>query len=231
MSKTAIEWNVNGKMTKTPPTQGATYRLEHSRKGTCMVRVLEVEGDSVVVEVVNGTLQGLGAGSHRAPGDTLRVSSGLAMFTDPDGEMAEGHWNGKPVPVEQWGTDHLSTMTYIETVCVDQGGKIAPNKMRTKRSRILRGEVPMLSSLDLEMFGTLEEPETRLAGGKTLKRHDDWDCLDDLEAEGLVENLGTGMNPKLALTDAGWKLAGALRRARAEGKKYADIDAKAILAS
>jgi hypothetical protein len=44
----------------------------------------------------------------------------------------------------------------------------------------------------------------------------DFNALDKFEADGLIVNEGTGANPLLRLTDAGWRTAGALRRARAE---------------
>lgn len=55
--------------------------------------------------------------------------------------------------------------------------------------------------------------------------HDDYACLDDFEAAGLVQNVGSGANPRLWLTDKGWKMAGRLRRHKAEGGQWASFNA------
>jgi hypothetical protein len=41
---------------------------------------------------------------------------------------------------------------------------------------------------------------TRLRNDVELSDHDDWDCLDDAEAAGLIESAGTGINPTYKLT-------------------------------
>jgi len=52
---------------------------------------------------------------------------------------------------------------------------------------------------------------TRYKGGE-LKDHDDWDCVDDLELVGLLENAGTGLNPVFKLTALGRMVAAQLRQ-------------------
>jgi hypothetical protein len=46
---------------------------------------------------------------------------------------------------------------------------------------------------------------TRLKDGEQ-PNHDDWSCVEDFMALGLVEDDGTGLNPVLRFTDAGWDL-------------------------
>jgi hypothetical protein len=99
--------------------------------------------------------------------------------------------DGTPVPMELWGKDHRTTMLYLESRAVDYGGRIDPRMMRTGH------DFP-----------------TRLFNGDQLTGHDDWDCLNDAIAEGLlVEGLGT---VGVKLTDKGWEYAGNVRRLKAE---------------
>ena len=66
---------------------------------------------------------------------------------------------------------------------------------------------------------------TRLHGTRTgrvpqIKTHDDWDCLDDLEAAGLVEVLSL-VNGFVRMTENGLKTAHALREHKARGGVFA----------
>lgn len=119
-------------------------------------------------------------------------------------------WDRKPVPMELWGKDHLSTLLYIESRAVDGGGKPKIAQMRQWPGHPRRGwEGGGMPS------GPTAHP-TRLKDGSGLSNHDDWDCVSDMEAAGLVEWHGTGLQPIITLTDYGWLVAGALRRHRAE---------------
>lgn len=126
--------------------------------------------------------------------------------------------DGKPIPPEQWGKDHFSTMLYIETRCVDHGGSPAAVHMRTCAGRPNRGDI----SRGVPISGDSEAP-TRLAGGVELHEHDDWDCAEDFVAAGLLVWENTGANPIFKLTDRGWWFAQRLRRERAERNKEVSL--------
>lgn len=102
----------------------------------------------------------------------------------------EREWDGAPVSSSFWGKDHLSTLIYIETRCVDWDGHVDPDHMR-----------------EGEAYPTV------LKGDAKLLCHDDWDCVDDLEAAGMLERVWTGA---FRLTDRGWYLVGCIRRHLAE---------------
>jgi hypothetical protein len=56
---------------------------------------------------------------------------------------------------------------------------------------------------------------TRLKDGLgTLAHHDDWSCLDDAEAAGLLTNVGTGIDRRYELTALGKRAALALAEHR-----------------
>ena len=107
-------------------------------------------------------------------------------------EKPERKWEGEIIPPAQWGRDHNSTLLYIETRAVDYSGKLDP--------RHLRGG---------------DQYPTRLKDA-LLAGHTDFHCIDDFEAEGLMENIGTGINPVCKLTTKGWETVSNLRRAKAE---------------
>jgi hypothetical protein len=115
------------------------------------------------------------------------------------------------IPPEEFGRDHHSTLLYIETRCVDSDGAPKREQMRCHPDRH-----PHYQTRMQVLMGWKDEYQTRLANGAREPNHDDWDCLEDLEAAGLLISVGTGFNPQYKLTDAGWAEAGRLRRARAE---------------
>lgn len=120
------------------------------------------------------------------------------------------------IPMDEWGRDHWSTLAYIETRCVDYKGRIDIRNMRCNGVRH-----PGLAHLAVT-FDQFEHPSI-LHGGKTEPEHDDWDCLYDMEAVGLLVDNGTGINALVALTETGWAMAHRLRRYRAEGGNYQDF--------
>lgn len=110
---------------------------------------------------------------------------------------------------ERFGRDHWSTLAYLETRAVDAGGEIDRRRMRCDRSRH-----PHLVGPYTPEFS--ESYPTRLANGEVQHDHDDWDCFDDLEAAGYLENVGTGAQPRVKLTALGHAKAAELRTARAQ---------------
>ena len=65
-----------------------------------------------------------------------------------------------------------------------------------------------------------ENHSIRLAGSEEIPgpNYDEWDCLEDLEAASLIENVGTGTNPAYRMLAAGLKTAAELINHLALGK-------------
>lgn len=121
----------------------------------------------------------------------------------------------RPVPMALWSKDHWSTFAYLETRAVDHGGGINFSHMRCD---IARHPGYAHSGCSRE-FGGGPYP-TRLKNGFEMKDHDDWDCLEDLAAAGLIENKGTGMNPVVKLTEKGREIANKLRVWKEKGGQF-----------
>ncbi|MDP3937325.1 MAG: hypothetical protein Q8R92_04220 [Deltaproteobacteria bacterium] len=126
--------------------------------------------------------------------------------------MTDMTWDWSAILPEKWGRDHHSTLLYIESRVTEHKGVPRAANMRTKQGSVRRGHCVL--GEQMQHCGDKDYP-TRLAGGVLLHGHDDWDCVSDMVAAGLVEWGGTGLHPIFALTDAGWAEAGRLRRAKA----------------
>lgn len=113
------------------------------------------------------------------------------------------------IPIEQWGRDHWSTFAYIETCIVTRNGEPRFPQMRCDPG----------VHLHYAHSGTGEAKyPTRLRDGSNLWGHDDWICLDDAVAAGLLMAVGTSTHPRYAFTDEGQKVAVALRAHRNRGR-------------
>lgn len=95
------------------------------------------------------------------------------------------------IPIHAWGRDHWSTLAYVASRCAGRGGVLDKRHMRCDPVRH-----PHYAHLNNT------PPPTRLIEG-TVTAHDDWDCVDDAIAAGLVESFGTGLYPVFGMTHAG----------------------------
>ena len=118
------------------------------------------------------------------------------------------------IPITEFGKDHWSAFAYVETRIVDHGGVVAKQHLRCIRKR---------HPHRAHEGGDASAYPTRLRGGRTQPDHDDWDCLDDLEEAGLLENAGTGMNPVFRLTNLGREVAGKLRGHKGQGGQFSEF--------
>jgi hypothetical protein len=118
------------------------------------------------------------------------------------------------IPVEAFGHDHWSTFGYIETRIVDYGG--IPRK---EHLRCIHERHPFFA----HSGGDASRYPTRLRGDQVKRHHDDWDCLDDIEAAGFIENVGTGLYRVYRLTQLGKNLAAKLRAHKADGGKWSEF--------
>jgi hypothetical protein len=117
----------------------------------------------------------------------------------------------EPTPtLADFGRDHWSTFAYLEIRCVDHGGVPKKENMRCLDGR---------HTFQAHGHDATGSP-TRLRGDRVIHHHDDWDCLDDLEQEGLIESLGTAVSPRYRLTDRGREIASQLRAHKADGGSF-----------
>ena len=105
------------------------------------------------------------------------------------------------VAIDEFGRDHWSLLAYAECRAVDHRGALDARHLRLDGGR-----------------------HPTMARHGSIAGHSDTDCLDDLEAAGLLINRGTGVNPVVVMTDLGWQVAWALRRWRAGGGSAGDFD-------
>ena len=116
--------------------------------------------------------------------------------------------------VTAFAKDHWSLLAYIETRCVETHLLYAGLDKRRMRCNPYRH--PLLA----HRRDWSPRWGTRLANGQVLADHDDWDCLDDLEAVGLVEILSL-INGFVRLTESGISMCAGLRAHKINGGTFA----------
>lgn len=131
-----------------------------------------------------------------------------------------------PVPMERFGKDHWSLLAYVETLVVDQ------QPIDRRRMRCNETTHPLLKGAHTPS-GWKPDYGTRLKGyfnaapeqkaSLQLPEHDDWDCLEDLEAAGLLE-VATLTSGVVRLTPEGRRLANLLREHKEQGGVFATFD-------
>ena len=106
----------------------------------------------------------------------------------------------REIPVEEWGKDHWALLGYSAHCAVNCEGVIDFRKMRRDGKKY----------------------PTFLKNGQE-KDHSDYNCLDDLEREGFLENKGTGLNPVVRLTPRGLEAWQQLTAHKQDGGRFKDF--------
>lgn len=132
------------------------------------------------------------------------------------------------INIEEWGMDHWSLLAYIEYRAVNYKGVLDKMHLRIRNPMVANStNYPMPRPEWNPAWGTRLRGYLRLDGTKNedliLHDHDDLDCIEDMEAAGLVENLGTGLNPACKLTAKGLRFAAALSKHKQEGSTFAQF--------
>lgn len=129
------------------------------------------------------------------------------------------------IPFSEWGKDHWSLLAYIETCCENLSRQTG--ELDKRRLRCNHNTHPLLNVNNL---GWSESYGTRLKdfwsddkeGTGVLPEHDDWDCLDDLEAEGLVDVISE-VNGFVRILPNGIKLAERIRAWKIQGGTFSNF--------
>lgn len=125
------------------------------------------------------------------------------------------------IPVERWGKDHWSTFAFVAYWCAESGGGF-DIKSQVERMRCDPGRHPEHANTANRLSPETRYP-TRLRDGEKLEAHDDWDCVEDAIAAGLVEDKGSGWFPLLFMSDAGLEMAAKLTAHKTKGGNFGDF--------
>ena len=101
--------------------------------------------------------------------------------------------------------DHSSMLLYLQTVEANYGGDV----YRHNNGHHMRDKRRVSSRMGSQMRWKPENG-SKYWDGTIGASHDDFDCLADLEALGLLEDSGTGANPIVRLTAKGHEACGKL---------------------
>jgi hypothetical protein len=138
------------------------------------------------------------------------------------------------VPISRWGKDHWSTFAYAETCVVDKkSAGDTPYVGELDRDR-LRCNVDRHAELMGQRVAMCADHSWNPAHGTRLKgfarnrrnqiaSHDDWDCLEDMENEGLLEIISY-VNAFIKFTDKGVALAAHIRQHKIKGGNFATFE-------
>ena len=132
------------------------------------------------------------------------------------------------IPITRWGQDHWSTLAYLETRVVNGKGYIDNPRMRCN-PRLHRHFAAVDPFTSVPYDGS--KYPTRLKDGE-IERHDDWSCLEDMVAAGLLTAqwrvcyrgaMFGNSEARVTFTATGQALAAQLRAHKAGGGKWSDF--------
>lgn len=149
--------------------------------------------------------------------------------------MNKYDWNpyevGDPeayIAMDRWGKDHWSLLGYVETQSVDHHGILNGDRMRTN----LRLHREMQGDVQYRRGAPSSEHPTRLKL-EEIPNHDDWSCLEDLIAAGLItgetaqiywDRMFANTIARIKLTEKGQALAEQLRRHKSNGGNFSNFE-------
>lgn len=129
------------------------------------------------------------------------------------------------VTPDQFGHDHWSLLGYLETLMADTNtpgtGQIDHDRMRTnpRRHPLLWGARASIGKRADSADAWNPAWGSRIANGEKMSEHDDWDCLNDLEAAGWVD-VRSLVNGLFVLTPEGDRVASVLRAHKRAGGTF-----------
>lgn len=142
------------------------------------------------------------------------------------------------IPPSAWGKDHWSTLAYVDTVMTDCGGfqlGYDPRMRSTRRNlRVMLEQCknPRRTGgrLPAARGPGPTEAATRLQGGQEVTGHDDWSCLQDMAAVGLLDThpdkLEPGVTVRFSPKGSAW--VSALRTYKQQGGQFAQFSSAGL---
>lgn len=136
------------------------------------------------------------------------------------------------IPMEFWGKNHWSTLAYIETVMVETGGfevGFDPRMTQNRRNfRVMAEQNPKPKRPGRTPSMAFSSPmdvkySTALNNGQKVDRHDDWCCVQDFAASGLLTTKEFEPKDVLHLSEFGQKVCAALRIHKQNGHNFASF--------
>lgn len=189
---------------------GQKMEAIHSRKGTILGVVKENDPKSewIIVYLLE-PVQGMVNEWEQGEELTCRKSflSSIKVF---DEEKVKSKF-----PIEKWGKDHWSLLTYCETTAVDNRGQLDLRRMSVNQDK--RG----FSNGNFPNDKWNPDYAIRLNNGKKPDpSYDDIDVLDDLKAQGYLTYKFTCGKFTIIMTPDGSSVCGLVRAHKATGKNY-----------
>ncbi|MGR5558371.1 hypothetical protein ACQKQC_19035 [Vibrio fortis] len=122
----------------------------------------------------------------------------------------------KKVLISEFAKDHWALLAYVEDLCVNSSDGIGSIEKRRMRCN------PERHPNESANYAWKDEYGSRITGGQVVPGHDDWDCLNELEANGLVEVISMA-NLAIKMTQHGNEVTAMVRSHKAAGGNYASF--------
>jgi hypothetical protein len=126
----------------------------------------------------------------------------------------------RPIEMRCWGADHWSALEYIGRRITDHDG--APNPINLRTDPLAH---PALVQ-QMPFGGRQLHHPTVLQDGTIVYGHDDWSCLSDAEAAGLLVNTGTSVERVYKLTERGQEVMIQLLQSSVRDHKFRNFTPK-----
>lgn len=143
---------------------------------------------------------------------------------------------GDYIPMSLWGKDHWSTLAYLETRIVDGKGLIDNTRMRCD-ARLHRAFAWSGPFSGIVQDGAKYPTRTKTGD---VPNHDDWSCLEDMIASGLLrawftvvrhgEPIG-GSQARVEFADLGLQVANELRNHKARVGNFHTFQPSLVMAT
>ena len=138
------------------------------------------------------------------------------------------------VAIDNFSPDHWSTLAYAETVMVECGffqvGFDARMRQGRRHFRVMHEQCRKPKRPSSGAMGVVMDNKysTTMRDGTVVQGHDDWHCVQDMVAAGLMTSKDDSVEPcvKLHLTDLGRDINGQLRAHKASGGSWKTFEPK-----
>jgi hypothetical protein len=214
--------------------KGTLVQVNHSRSGNwkaLATKDFDTKKDEwyplqLVDEEVNGM------STSWIKGDEMPARRGHCTI-EIVSDIKKGASESKMIDISQFGKDHWSLLAYCEYRAVNDKGRLDLKHLRCKNLNVATtslGQNFWKPEYGTRLKGYFSNP-IKYKGKKVkvtnsrylLKNHDDFDCLNDLDHAGLIENLGTMLNPFVKLTEKGQRVAALLSVHKQNGGHFTDF--------
>lgn len=127
------------------------------------------------------------------------------------------------IPMNKWGRDHWSTLAFVATVMADRGQFVMTGDARMRSNRKNFQAMPSTNGIVMR-----KEHGSRLSDGSSVEDHDDWCCIQDFAAEGLLTVEEIDVGERFRFSNKGQALVTSLLTHKMKGGTFSNYKAPGL---